>query len=183
MTNEPRGSELLRLLLVRSPGTAGSRRGEVPADEQAVAAAPDLSGWLRNGGTLLTSPARRARVAGARVDDRLRPWDLGGWAGRRLDVLPPDQLAAWRHDPDWAGHGGEPLRSVSDRVERLLQEWHGHEGRVAALTHASVVRAAVLLALRAPLDAAWELDVRPGSRTELHTTGAGWRVLSVGCAA
>lgn len=153
----------------------------MPADDEPAAGAlPDPASFLRGGGELACSPVVRARVPGAATEPRLRPWDLGGWAGRDLATLDSGDLLAWRTDPEWAGHGGEPLSAVSGRVAGLLADWHGRQGRLAAVTHASVVRAAVLLALRAPVEAAWDLDVRPGSGTELHTTPTGWRVVTVG---
>lgn len=168
---------------MRSPGTSAARRGGVPAhDDPAAEALADLTPWLRGNGQIVTSSARRARVQGSAVEPRLTPWDLGSWAGRQLGELPPRQLAAWRSDPAWNGHGGESLEAVHDRVRSLLDEWGiGQDGRRIAVTHASVVRAAVLIALRAPTEAAWDLDVRPGSGTELHRSPNGWRVLSVGC--
>lgn len=153
----------------------------MPADDEpATGPLPELGGFLRGAGQVTCSPAVRARVPGAVVDPRLRPWDLGVWKGRDLAAQEPQELLAWRTDPRWAGHGGESLAAVTERVAGLLSSWHVREGRLAAVTHASVVRAAVLLALRAPVEAAWDLDVRPGSGTELHSTATGWRVVSVG---
>lgn len=166
---------------MRSPGTAAARRGAVPADDEpAIGPLPDTTGFLRGTGDLARSPAVRAHAPDSAVEHRLRPWDLGDWSGRLLADLPADQLTAWRSDPDWAGHGGESLNAVSRRVAELLAEWHDREGRLVAVTHACVVRAAVLVALRAPAEAAWDLDVRPGSRTELHSSPTGWRVVTVG---
>ena len=153
----------------------------MPADEPALEPLPELSGWLGRSGTLVTSPAARCRVPGAAVEPALRPWDLGAWAGLPLAELP--DLTAWRTDPAWCGHGGESLLALQQRVARLLARWHARPGRLAAVTHSAVVRAAVTHVLRAPVEAAWDLDVAPGSLTELHTTPAGWRVVRVGCPA
>lgn len=159
-----------------------ARTGTVPCPHDAAAGPlPDLRGRLGPHGRLVRSPAVRAEVEGARVDDRLGPWDLGTWSGRRLDALPPEDLARWRTDPHWRGHGGESLAEAVTRVRELLAQWRGDGGRVVAVTHAVVVRAAVLTALRAPPEAAWDLDVRPGTTTELHSRPDGWRVVHVGC--
>jgi broad specificity phosphatase PhoE len=167
---------------VRSPGTVTSRAGGVPRrDEPSLGPHPDAAAWLRGRGSVHCSPARRAEVDGATVDERLGPWDLGTWSGRRLEELPASDLQAWRHDPDWAGHGGESLRAVHERAAGLLHDWHGLSGRRVASTHGAVVRAAVLTALRAPLDAAWDVDVQPSSATELHATASGWRLVRLGC--
>jgi broad specificity phosphatase PhoE len=123
---------------------------------------------------VVTSPARRCRAEGAPVDPRLGPWDLGTWAGRPWDVL---DLASWRADPAYDGHGGESLLALRDRVAGLFVDWHGRTGRLVAITHAAVIKAAVTVALRAPADAAWDVDVAPGSGTEFHATPGGWRLV------
>lgn len=168
-----------RLLLVRHAGTAATRAGRLPADEPAEGALPELSGWLGRVGTVLTSPAARCRVPGATLEPALGPWDLGSWTGRPLEEL--EDLAVWRADPTWSGHGGESLVALQQRVAALLQRWHADPARRLAVTHAAVVRAAVVHVLGAPPDAAWQLDVAPGSVTELHTSGTGWRVVRLGC--
>ena len=88
-------------------------------------------------------------------------------------------FAVWRADPAYNGHGGESLLAVQARVAGLLHDWRERPGRLAAVTHAAVVRAAVLHALDAPPASAWQLDVAPGSLTELHATPTGWRVVRV----
>ncbi len=153
----------------------------MPDDEPALGVLPDLTGWLGRSGTVLTSPAARCRVPGAEVEPALGSWDLGSWTGRPLAELP--DLTAWYNDPAWSGHGGESLLALQERVAGLLGRWHTRAGRLAAVTHGAVVRAAVTTVLRAPPLAAWDLDVAPGSVTELHTTATGWRVVRVGCRA
>jgi len=134
--------------------------------------------WLGRAGQVVTSPAARCRVPGAPVDADLGPWDLGAWAGKPLADLP--DLAEWRRDPAWAGHGGESLLDLQRRTAGFLDRWHSRPGRWAAITHAGVIRAAVTHVLRAPAAAAWDLDISPSSSTELHTTSGGWRVVHVG---
>lgn len=150
----------------------------VPDDEVAVGPLPDLSGWLGRSGSLLTSPARRCAQSGAGVEPRLGPWDLGEWAGRPFDEL---DLAGWRSDPSFAAHGGESLVALAARAADLLSEWHDRPGRLAAVTHAAVIKAMVVHALKAPLEAVWDVDVRPASVTELHATAGGWRLTRLSC--
>lgn len=150
----------------------------VPADEPAVAALPDLTGWLGRSGRVVTSPARRCRLPGAPVDPRLGPWHLGNWTGRPLGEL---DLLAWRTDPAFAEHGGESLLALSERVRDLLADWQAGTGRLAAVTHGPLIKMAVVQALQAPVQAVWDLDVAPGSTTELHSTPSGWRVTAVSC--
>ena len=127
---------------------------------------------------MVTSPAARCRVAGADVDPALGPWDLGSWTGLGIADLP--DLQRWRSDPSFAGHGGESLLALQQRVAGWLARWHDRRGRWAAVTHGAVVAAAVTHVLRAPPLAVWDLDIAPGSVTELHTTRGGWRVVRVG---
>jgi broad specificity phosphatase PhoE len=170
----------LRLLLVRHAGTAATRQPVVPDDEAAIGPLMDLTGWLGRSGTVLTSPARRCLQPGAAVEPRLDQWDLAAWTGRPFAEL---DLADWRRDPAFDGHGGESLVALSGRTAGLLSEWHLRAGRVAAVTHAAVIKAMVVHALRAPLQAVWDLDVRPGSVTELHATTTGWRLTRLSCPA
>lgn len=139
---------------------------------------PDLSGWLGRSGAVVTSPARRCLQPGVDVDLRLGPWDLGTWTGRPFEQL---DLASWRADPAYDGHGGESLVALTERTAALLTGWHGRTGRLAAVTHAAVIKSIVVQALRAPLEAVWDVDVLPGSCTELHSSPGGWRLTRLSC--
>ncbi len=103
---------------------------------------------------------------------------MGTWTGQPWHDL---DLASWRADPSYNAHGGESLTALLARVNALLDEWHGEVGPIAAVTHAAVIKAAVVHALRAPVEAMWNLDIAPASRTELHATPSGWRITHVGC--
>lgn len=148
----------------------------VPDDAPATGALPDLSRWLGRSGTVVTSPALRCRVEGATVVQALAPWDLGDWRGRSFADL---DLAAWRTDPAYDAHGGESLIALHRRMTDLLATWHPRSGRIAAVTHAALIKVAVVVAMRAPIDAVWDVDIAPGSMTELHATPVGWRVVRV----
>ena len=164
-------------MLVRHAGTAATRAARLPLDEVAEQPLPDFARWQGRTGTVLTSPALRCHVPGATIEPQLGPWDLGRWAGLSLADVP--DLPAWRTDPAYDGHGGESALALLARVAALLAGLHGREGRIVAVTHAAVIRLAVLHALGAPAEAAWQLDIAPGSLTELHVSGAGWRVARV----
>lgn len=168
----------LRLLLVRHPGTSATGVPVMPGDEPAVGAVPDLTQWLGRRGRIVTSPTRRCSVPDAPVEPRLRPWDLGTWTGQPWQNL---DLTSWRSDPSYDGHGGESLTALLKRASALLGDWHTRTGRLAAVTHGAVIKAAVVHALQAPAEALWHLDVAPSSLTELHTTPSGWRLTRVNC--
>lgn len=186
-----------RVLLVRHGGTAATRRADFPGDEPLSPAgrrtAAALGPLLAGAGTVVTSPALRAVETAAAaeldaaVEPLLRPLDAGRWAGCRLAELQysdPAGMAAWLTDPDARPHGGETLVELAARVRDLLAVWHaGPAGDVVAVTHAAVVRAAVVVALDAPPLALWRVEAAPGSVTELHSRGAGWVVYRSNAAA
>jgi broad specificity phosphatase PhoE len=176
-----------RLLLVRSAATAATRRAAFAADEPLDAggerAAARLDPGLGSVEVVLTGPALRARqtakAAGfdARVEQDLEALRAGSWSGLDLAEVgarEPLALRAWLEDPAARPPGGESRTELSARVARFLERAGELPGTVVAITHASVVRAAVVLALGAPPQAFWRVDVAPASVTELRPRDAGW---------
>jgi broad specificity phosphatase PhoE len=51
-------------------------------------------------------------------------------------------------------------------------------GRILAVTHPAVVRAAILVVLDAPPKSFWRIDVAPVSRTVMHFRGHAWTLRS-----
>lgn len=175
------------LLLVRHAPTAATRAAAFPADEgldaRGRAAAGRLAAALPARAEVLASPARSCRetaaAAGleAQVVPALADVDYGAWAGRTLDELQaadPDGAAAWLSDPGARPHGGETLHELAARVEAWLDAQAMLGGRAVAITHAAVVRAAVVHALGAPPAAFWRIDVPPLAVTELRARGGRW---------
>jgi broad specificity phosphatase PhoE len=178
-----------RLLLVRHAPTGATRAAAFPLDEaldpRALAAAACLAAAFPKRCEVLSSPALRCRqtaeAAGltAITDARVGECDFGRWAGSTLaDVhaADPDGAEAWMRDPDAAPHGGEPLRAFAARVGGWLDEQAERDGPVAAITHGGVVKAAVVHALGAPLEAFWRIDAAPLALTELHAHDGRWTV-------
>jgi broad specificity phosphatase PhoE len=176
-----------RLLLIRSAATTATRRAAFAADEPLGAggarAAARLVGVLGRVDFALASPALRARqtaeAAGldAEPDGGLGPLGAGVWTRLTLDEVAerdPAGLRAWFDDPDARPPGGERRTDLSARVARFLDRARSEPGTLAAVTHASVVRAAVILALGAPPRAFWRVDVAPASITELRPRTTGW---------
>lgn len=193
-------SRVRRLVLLRHARTAAARSAgfpvlDEPLDEQGVAdartgaAVISAAGWARDG--VLSSPLIRARQtvahlgvgAGAIAVDALAEADFGRWAGRTLaDVAAgaPDDVTAWMTSPDAAPHGGESLAALVARVGAWLDaQAHAEPGRVLVVTHGGVVKAALVHALGAPLEAFWRLDVAPLGVTELHAHDGRWTVAGV----
>jgi broad specificity phosphatase PhoE len=185
-----------RLLLVRHAPTSATRSASFPVDEaldeRGRAAASLLGVSLPARFELLCSPALRCRetaAAAGLIEPRVRPelaeCDFGSWAGRSLaDVNEADRAAAgaWLADPDACPHGGESLTAFASRVAGWLDRQARQNGCAVAITHGGVVKAALVHALGAPLDAFWRIDASPLSITELHAHDGRWTVTRVNCA-
>ncbi|WP_158812949.1 histidine phosphatase family protein [Methylocapsa sp. S129] len=135
-----------------------------------------------------TSPALRARQTAqglglvASVEPMLRDCDYGRWAGRAFDEVAaqePDAIAEWLRDPASAPHGGESTLSLIERVAAWLDAQNA-PGRIVAITHASVIRAAIVHAIEAPPRSFWRIDVAPLSLTRLSGANGRWNLASIG---
>jgi broad specificity phosphatase PhoE len=181
-----------RLTLIRHAPSAATRRSAFPVDEPLDARALEevraLAPRLERADAAWTGPGARARQTAqalgldATVAPELDECDFGAWGGRtlaELDAEDPIAVAAWIEDPAAAPHGGESLLAVLDRVRGWLDARVGDGSRVVAVTHAGVIRAALVCALDAPAQAFWRLDVAPLSRTVLHAHDGRWTVRGV----
>jgi broad specificity phosphatase PhoE len=176
---------------VRHAATPATRAAAFPADEalderglvdaarlaRALPAAP---------GDVLCSPAQRCRQTAAAAGlgaptthPALAECDFGAWVGRTLaevHAAHPEASTAWMTDADAAPHGGESLTAFCARVGAWLDAQAVRDGRSVAVTHAGVVKAAVVHALGAPVMSFWRLDVAPLGITELHAHDGRWIV-------
>lgn len=181
-----------RLTLVRHAPSDATRRSAFPVDEPLDARGLDearaLAPRLERSDVAWTGPAARARQTAealgldAAVAPQLDECDFGAWRGRtlaELDTEDPVAVAAWIEDPAAAPHGGESLLALLDRVRGWLDAHAGDGARVVAVTHAGVIRAALVCALDAPPRAFWRFDVAPLSRTVLHAHDGRWTVRGV----
>jgi broad specificity phosphatase PhoE len=163
--------------------------GDDPIDDVGRAQAERLKGMLRRIDQCLTSPALRARETAAAlglpatVDERLRDCDFGRWTGRKLSqviVREPRKLMSWISNPSSAPHGGETIPQVMERVAAWISEPDRSKGHTVAITHASVIRAAIVYVIQAELRSFWRIDVSPLSLTDLRTNGRRWVLRSTG---
>lgn len=125
----------------------------------AVAACPE--------GPVVSSPARRCRAlaeplaarTGGAVDYDARLWemDFGAWEGLRWDAIPRAQSDPWAADY-WniAPPGGEAFSDVCARVGQVLDEL---APGTLIVSHAGVIRAAMILRHGATLDEVWDVAV------------------------
>lgn len=186
---------MLRLTFLCHGATAASRRALFPAADEppeaaalAEAAALDTRA-LRHVDHALASPLRRARETAkalrldARDDPDLADLDLGRWTGRALaeiQAAEPEAVAAWLTDAAAAPHGGEARARLGRRIAAWLRRQEAGHGHVVAVTHAAVVRAAVLHVLDAPPEAFWRIDVAPLGLTDLRFDGRRWALRALG---
>lgn len=182
------------LLLVRHAPTSATRASAFPADDQLDESAREqaraLAEALPRRAEVITSPARRCRqtaeAAGleARVDDAIADCDFGSWSGRTLSDVnddDPQAVRAWMLDPAAFPHGGESLAVFTARISRWLDAQAELEGRIVAITHGEVVKAAVVHALSAPVLAFWRIDASPLAVTELQARHGRWTVARLNC--
>jgi broad specificity phosphatase PhoE len=64
------------------------------------------------------------------------------------------------------------------RVGTWMESLTSRRGRLVAVTHPSVIRAAILIALDAPPKSFWRIDIAPVSRTVMHFRGHAWTLRS-----
>ena len=186
-----------RLLLVPHAATAATRaaafpRGDEPLEARARAAAAALADALAPRFELLASPARACRetiaaagLGAATEEPALADCDWGAWTGRTLAEVAanePEGIAAWRTDPASRPHSGESLAALVARAGGWLDGQAALDGAVVAITHAAVVRAALVHALGAPLEACWRIDAAPLSISELHAREGRWTMTRVNAA-
>ncbi len=177
-----------RLLFVRHAPTAATRAAAFPADEPVDERGLAAAALLPERGDALCSPALRCRqtaaamgLAPVAVERALAECDFGAWAGRSLADTDEEEAAAWMVDPQACPHGGESLAAFAARVAGWLDGQARLDGRAVAITHGGVVKAAVVHALGAPLDAFWRIDAAPLSVTELHAHDGRWTVTRMNC--
>jgi broad specificity phosphatase PhoE len=181
-----------RLLLVRHAPTDATRQSAFPRDEpldqRARREAARLAARLPQRCEAVTSPARRCRetALAAGLDPTPEPalaeCDFGSWAGRSLadvDAADPAGARAWMTDPGSAPHGGESLTDFARRVAAWLDGQAQREGSAVAVTHAGVVKGALVHALGAPIQSFWRIDVLPLAITELHSHDGRWTISRV----
>ncbi|MBP7531813.1 MAG: histidine phosphatase family protein, partial [Ottowia sp.] len=107
----------------------------------------------------------------------LREMDFGSWEGRRWADIPRAEfdrwLAGFADTPPAAG--AETVRALMERVGAAWDDWRASEADALWVTHAGVMRAALLLSrgVRVPGSAAgWPADALPfGELMVLRSAG------------
>ena len=176
-----------RLILIAHAETDATRRGAFPDGEslnqRGQRAARDQWSSMPKRDVALMSPAPAARETAlatglqATIDAGLGELDVGSWRGRVLTDIgtaTPDALAAWIGDPAFAGHGGESIASLIDRTREWLAAKREARGTTIAVSHAAVLRAALVATMDAPASAFWVVDVGPLTMITLTSDTRRW---------
>ena len=181
-------SSVVRLSMVSHAATDALRLVRFPADEPLNDIGRRECGKAArmSAARVLTGPELRATetadllgLLGATADSALADVDYGSWTGSSMADVAPDDIAAWLSDPTFAGHGGESIVDVIERVRTWLDRVGDDGVETIAVANPAVVRAAVIVTLDAPADAFWHIDIAPLSISRLHHRGA-WTLRSVG---
>ncbi|MBA2812502.1 histidine phosphatase family protein [Streptomyces sp. KM273126] len=132
------------------------------------------------------SPTPRSRATGDALgyaplaQPALRDCGMGRWRGFTLGeamAREPEAVDAWLADPRATPHGGESLHAFISRVGGWLDTRPVDDGGgVVAVAEPSVVRAAIVYALKAPPATYWNLDVRPLSTVTVTGRSGRWNV-------
>jgi broad specificity phosphatase PhoE len=182
-----------RLDLLAHGASAATRGARFPNDDllepSAVGALEALRGRLRPYAQVLTSPARAARETAAalgfdaEVEMALSDCDYGRWRGlasKDVAEREPDAFAAWLGDPAATPHSGESFAALIERTRAWLTQALTRESATLAVTHASVVRAAIVNALGAGSSAFARIDVAPLSLARLSGHAGRWNLVALG---
>ncbi|AHJ64285.1 Phosphoglycerate mutase/fructose-2,6-bisphosphatase [Granulibacter bethesdensis] len=190
---------MLRLILLCHAATDATRQARFPGDEpieererQRLAIwNPSLPARM---GQLFLSPELRVqqtaevlrlpeRAEQMEITAALADLEYGTWRGRTLADCAQtmkEAVQSWIKDPDAAPHGGESVSALLRRVSDWLNGVAEHSGGyVMAVTHPAVMRAAVIHALGAPVDAFWRIDIAPLSCVEMNAGGGRWQLRGI----
>lgn len=182
-----------RLDLLAHGATSATRAARFPDDEALEASAAQalqgLRGRLRRYDRVRTASSRAARETAAalgldaEVEMALRDCDYGRWRGlvsKDVAAREPDAFAAWLDDPQAQPHGGELFAELIGRTGAWLGQALAREGATLAVTHASVIRAAIVTALGAGAPAFFRIDVAPLSLARLSGRDGRWNLVALG---
>ncbi|MFJ1592649.1 bifunctional RNase H/acid phosphatase [Kitasatospora albolonga] len=138
---------------------------------------------------IVSSPLRRCRETAAavadrlgldvRIEDGLRETDFGAWEGLTFGEVRErygDDLTAWLASPDTAPTGGgESFTEVAARVatarDRLTARYAGRT--VLLVTHVTPIKTLVRLALEAPAQAMFRMELSAASISTVAYYGDG----------
>jgi broad specificity phosphatase PhoE len=187
----------IRLWLISHASTAAQRSATFADDDEALDARglAEANAYAqrephkfhdRRGLRALTSPAACARETAqalglsATIATELADTHYGDWQRMRITDIAaqtPQAFEAWLRDPAAAPPGGESFETVLARVGAWLDGLAARdpaELTTVAITHAAVLRAALIHVLRAPATAFTQIEIAPLTAIELRHSQRGW---------
>jgi broad specificity phosphatase PhoE len=185
-----------RLVLVCHGSTDAVRKAafadDEPLDRHGQAEAAALARHLPSAERCWASPELRTRQTAEALQldaspiPTLRECDYGGWKGSTFEEIlarDPQGVAAWLRDPAATPHGGESLLSLLRRTAQWLDAEKAADRRSILITHATIIRAAIVHAIEAAPQSFWRIDIAPLSVTRLSGRAGRWTLASAGCTA
>jgi probable phosphoglycerate mutase len=169
----PQNADFL-VLAVRDPSLTEKGRA------QARAIGEELS--KRNPQHLIVSPMKRTRETAEEINTFLNleqvtdeDWteaSFGRWDGMtptEVEEQFPEEYSAWVADAWYRQGGGESYAATTERVASALRRVAAQypSETVAIVTHNVVVKGAATVALSAPIDSIFHIDVAPCSITTI----------------
>jgi broad specificity phosphatase PhoE len=118
----------------------------------------------------------------AKAEPLLRDCDFGRWSGRPLAEVQaetPEAIADWLQNPHAAPHGGESFADVMTRIGGWMDGLLTSNSSILAITHATVIRAAIAHALGAGPETFRHIDVAPLTRAKLSGGGGRWTLAAL----
>lgn len=186
----------VRLLLFSHAATPAQRAGRFPADEaldargraetEAWLAQQSAAPWQAAGTQIYVSPAQIAQDTAAllapapQVIAALADQDYGRWQGQTLaNVAAADAqaLTAWMQYADAPAGGAESFAQLCARVGEWMDEVaHAASSpqSLIGISHAPVLRAAIIHAAGLPHTAFGRIEIPPLSRVELRCFNGRW---------
>ena len=184
-----------RLILICHASTDAVRGSSFPADEpideRGRKRATALAAQLPRGAQSWTSPELRTRQTAEALGLTAAPLpalcdcNYGSWTGHNFDDVLAREAAAvsnWLRDPAAKPPGGESMLSLMQRVAGWLDGENGRTGPSIVVTHATIIRAAIVHAIKAGPESFWRIDIAPLSVTQLSGKDGRWNLTCAGCA-
>ncbi len=179
-----------RVTLISHAATDAVRRAAFPLDEpleeREFTRIADLGWHAPRAQRILSGPEQRTQQTAealglmSTVVNDLRDCDYAQWRGRDLNEIQssdPEGLLAWLTDPAAAPHGGESIVDLIARTASWLEDQKDLPHTIA-ITHPSLIRAAIVHLLGAPAASFWRIDIAPLSLTDLRFNGRSWTLRS-----
>jgi broad specificity phosphatase PhoE len=183
-----------RLILICHASTDAVRGFSFPADEpideRGRKRAMALAAELPRAAQSWASPELRTRQTAEALGlvaaplPALRDCDYGSWTGHNFDDVltrEADAVSNWLRDPAATPPGGESMLSLMQRVAGWLDGENAGTSLSIVVTHATIIRAAIIHAIKAGPESFWRIDIAPLSVTRLSGKDGRWNLTSAGC--